>query len=496
MSETNFYQPQQQSKAGILLIFATSLFHILRNLWVLGVYFLVGEINIRILFMVLSAAAVVLLAAFIYSVLYYVKFIFYIDEKNQEFVLQKGVFSSDVFNIPFNKIQQVNFKRGLLQRAIGVYSVVIETAGSGDKEVEIKALSRTKANILAEMLMDLSGRQVQEPELITEEEQRESRLQWEYKLDVPTLLKLGLTSNYFRGIALLIAFYFTLREQFMLEEVLPAEIPVSITGEIATTALLFLFLLFVGLVITVAETFIKYYNLHLIKTPAGLQVEMGLRTNTKISLKSSRVQLVQVLTNPIQQRLDLFKLKISLASSLDDLEKSQITVPGLTKDVVSQVQQYFYSSEVTEECHILPHKVLLIRKILRGLIPLGFGLVFLFMNPVYWSPLWVSGIVAGYLTLLILFQYFYFRKIRLSVSEKFLVKHSGIWMRKRQYLEMYKLQSVSVSQPIWYKRRGLVNLTFHSAGGDISYPLVRNKDAAPLINYLLYCIESTTKTWM
>ncbi len=495
MSESDFYQPQQQSKAGILLIFATSLVHILRNLWVVGVYFLIGDINVQVLFMTLFAAAVVLLAAFIYSVLYYLKFIFYIDEKNQEFVLQKGVFASNVVNIPFSKIQQVNFKRSLLQRAIGVYSVVIDTAGSGDSEVEIKALSRDKANILAEMLMDLSGKHVREREETVEEE-KESRLQWEYKVEMLTLLKLGLTSNYFRGLAILIAFYFTLREQFMLEEVLPAEIPISATGEFAATAFMFLFLLLVGLVITVAETFIKYFNLHLKKTPAGLQVEMGLRTNTKVSLKSSRVQLVQVLTNPLQQRLNLFKLKISLASSLDDLEKSQITVPGLTKDVVSQVQKYFYTAEVTEEYDILPHRILLFRKILRGLIPLALGLIFILMNPVNWSPVWIGGVVALYLIVLSVFQYFYFRSIRLSVSEKFLIKHSGVWRKKTQFLEMYKLQSVSVSQPIWYKKRGLVNLTFHSAGGDIAYPLVRIKDVIALVDYVVYRIESTSRPWM
>src|SRR5690606_15364736 len=97
-----------------------------------------------------------LLLTLVYSVLSYLRFRFYIVEDKGEFVLEKGVFSSEVVSIPYNKIQQVNFKRNLLQRLIGVYSAVIDTAGSKDKEVEIKALTKTQADALGQLLMELA----------------------------------------------------------------------------------------------------------------------------------------------------------------------------------------------------------------------------------------------------------------------------------------------------------------------------------------------------
>ncbi|MFD1079651.1 PH domain-containing protein, partial [Longispora fulva] len=199
MPDFDFSQPQRQSEVGLILIFGTSLYQLTRSLWVLGVYFLVGDVNTKTLLFAIFGAVVVLLLTLGYSILYYLNFKFYIDEKNREFVLQKGVFSSDVLNIPFEKIQQVNFKRNILQRVIGVYSVVVETAGSQEKEVEIKALSREKANELADQLMSLAKKHdglVDNTE--TEESSEEvtsikGTPEWEHHVGLITLVKLGLT---------------------------------------------------------------------------------------------------------------------------------------------------------------------------------------------------------------------------------------------------------------------------------------------------------------
>lgn len=482
------------------MIFATALYQIIRNFWAVGVYLLIMDPNPKIIFFSGLGLAVLLIGTLGYSILYYLKFQFYVDKEKSSFILEKGVFNSDVVNIPFSKIQQVNFRRNILQRAIGVYSVVIDTAGSNDKEVEIKALSKEKADILAGLLMDLSTQEKEETtESLSEDDLERPKApatEWEYKLDVLTLLKLGLTSNYLRGLSILLAFYFTVRSQLSYSEEFPVEVPYAVITEIFSTIVLILILLVVGMIITVVETFIKYYDLHILKNRAGLQVEMGLRNNTKVNLKSRRVQLLQEVTNPIHQRLNLYQLKVSLASSRDDLNKDQIKIPGLSREVVTKVKDYFYGREFKETNRILPHQILLWRMISISIFPLIAAVIvlFIFMPDV---PRFQIGVGAGILiTGIAVFQYFYFKTICLSVSEDFLMKSSGIWNRKKHYLEMYKLQSVSVSQPVWHKKRGLVNITFHSAGGDISYPLVYEEEILPVMNYILFRIESTSKPWM
>jgi putative membrane protein len=507
MPEYNFSQPQRQSKVGLVLIFATSLYHIARNLWVVVFYFFIGEISPRMIVMAAAGLVLVLLLSLGYSIIYFLNFKFHIDGKNEEFVLQKGVFSTDVINIPFRKIQQVNFRRNILQRVIGVYSVVVETAGSQDKEVEIKALSQERANALSDRLMAHAeeekaeaGTEGQAEELTEEEveERRKSKAlpEWEHKVSLGTLVKLGLTSNYLRGVGIIIAFYFTLREQFMFNEELSAQLEEPEVYFAQGKFVLIIFLLLVGMLLTVGETVIKYYDLHLQKFRDNLQVEMGLRNNTRVNLRASRIQLLQVLTNPIQKKMDLYQVKISLASSEDDLEKNQIKVVGLPPDVVSQVKEYFYKKQIKEDFRILPSKYLLFRKIGRAMIPLIIVSGFLFFYAQLVTMSWFISIAAAYVVLAAVYNYFYFRSLKLAVSEEFLVRHSGVWIKKEEYIETFRLQAVSVTQPIWYKRRGLVNLTFHSAGGDISFKMVKKSQVEPLLNYLVYRIESTERAWM
>lgn len=500
MSNLDFYKPQRQSVVGILLIFSTTVFQLVRNFWVVGVYFFVREVNERILFLSLLGILLILFLTLIYSVLSYLRFRFYIAEDKGEFVLEKGVISSEVVSIPYNKIQQVNFKRNLLQRLIGVYSVVIDTAGSKDKEVEIKALSKVQADTLGELLMELSEKEkIREPDHLAHEGFPETGEQapteWEHNLSFSTLLKLGLTSNYFRGLAILLAFYFSLKEQLQFTEgILPS--PDLYLMEVASTVGLILLLILVGMLITLGETFIKYYNLKLKKFSAGLQLEMGLRENTKITLRAERVQLLQVLTNPLQKKLNLYKLKIALASSGDDLKKDKIQIPGMPQDIVRKVEAYLYSSPVSEGQYIRPHHLVLFRRIVQGLIPIIIATLILVFSSFSLSLEWAMGAGMLYILLLAGFQVLYFRSLKLSVSQDFLVKHSGVWIRRKQIIEMYKLQSVSISQPLWYKKRKLVNLVFHTAGGDVAFVFVDKNEAIALRDYLLFKIESNDRAWM
>ena len=504
MPDFNFSEPQRQSGVGLVLIFATSLYHIGRNLWVVVFYFAFKEVDQRTLFFAGAGLMLLLFLSLGYSIIYFLNFKFHIDQKNEEFVLQKGVFSTDVINIPFRKIQQVNFRRNILQRIIGVYSVVVETAGSQDKEVEIKALSGEKANALADKLMAHAEEEraetaaessLDDSEVISSDSTK-ALPQWEHKVSLWTLMKLGLTSNYLRGVGIIVAFYFTLREQFMFNEDLSAQLQEPQVYFSQGKYIFIIFLLLVGMLLTVGETVVKYFGLHLQKYKDTLQVEMGLRNNTKVNLRASRIQLLQVLTNPIQKKMDLFQVKISLASSENDLEKNQIKIVGLPPNVVEQVKEYFYQAEIRENFTITPSRYLLLRKISRGLIPLVIISAFLFFYAQLVSLSWFLGIASLYVVLLSVYNFFYFKRLKLGVSEEFLIRHSGVWIQKEEYLEIFRLQAISVSQPVWYKKRGFVNLTFHSAGGDINFPMVKKVEVQPILNYLLYKIEVTEKAWM
>jgi len=494
MISSNFYEPNRQSKTGVILVFGSSLYHLVRNLWFLGVYFFMEELDVQMIMISIVVAAIFLVLALGYSILYYLKFIFFIDREREEFVLQKGVFSSETISVPFDKIQQVNFKRNLLQRIIGVYSILIETAGSKEKEVEIKALSKVKAEQLSELLMSHIKTKIDRT--IPEDEQVETTTDWQYSLNVLQLLKLGLSSNYLRGLLLLLTFYLTLKDQIFLRQVFPDEISVVGNNGFTFTPWTILLMLLAVLIVTVADTFIKYFNLHLKKTDLGLQVEMGLRKNKKVSLKAKRVQSIEISSNPIQQRLDLHKLKISLANSADDSEKSVITIPGISQKFILRIKDYIHNTQIKQISQIVPNSMLIFRKIIRGLFPLLLLPLLIGYYELNFRLEWINLGIAGYTILLAGYQFLFFRSLKLSISKGFIVKYSGVWRRKQQHLEMWKLQSVSIIQPLWYKKQGLADLVFHSAAGDIYFEVIDENQAKPLMDYLLYKIESTSGEWM
>ncbi|WP_373056105.1 PH domain-containing protein [Zunongwangia sp. H14] len=468
--------------------------------WALLFYLLIKQPSEIPLLYVNISFAVILLGVVLYSYFSYRNFQFHIDYSKEEFILRKGVFSSDYLAVPFDKIQQVNFERGILQRIIGVYSLVIDTAGSAAKEVKIKAINREEAEALSEILISRKKEHVKPDSEI--EQEAEEKSSWEYRLSLSTLLKIGLSSNFFRGFGLILAFFSTIfnelnnlfneEKEMLLQAAGKVAVP---TGSAFIYGILFLVLLFLSILITVAEVFIKYYNLNLKQTKDRLLLEMGLRTNTRVGLQPRRVQILSITTNPIQQKLDLWEARITLASSRSKKGKNKVNIPGLTGEAASRVKEFLYHrrEEITLASY-RPHTVDLFRRINISLIPVGLSLVFpLAMAEVNFAEWAVFSSI--YLVIITSYNYLMHKSLRLEFSEDFFVKSYGVWDKTVQTSELYKLQAVSVKSPFWYKRRGLVNLIFHTAGGDISFRAV-DEEVLKLMNYSLYKVETSNLAWM
>ena len=89
-----FSSPQRQSVTGILIIFAGTLYKIFRMFWAVVLYFVIQQSNTFSSLYVLIPIMVGALAV-AHSYLSYRNFRFHIDYQKDEFVLTKGVFSTD-----------------------------------------------------------------------------------------------------------------------------------------------------------------------------------------------------------------------------------------------------------------------------------------------------------------------------------------------------------------------------------------------------------------
>lgn len=500
MHSQEFSVPHRQSEVGIVLIFLTTLYKLLRGFWAVGAYLIFSKPNGTILVYIVVGLVVLGVLVLGYSYVYYRKFIFHIDYEKEAFILQKGVFSSQNTEIPFDKIQQVNTEQSLLQRLINVHSLVIDTAGGEKKEAEIKAISKAKAHRLSEILMEMKEPETVEVSGNETEDSTFSQVEWHYKMDFLTLLKIGISSNFLRGFTLLLVFFSTIYQevsrwagQYSVDEYMN-ELP-DPAASISTLLVIFLVVLMGSMLITVIEVFIKYFNLKLYRTKRSLHLEMGLKTNKKVSLQPRRVQWLQIKTNPIQKKLDLHELKISLASSEDSFGKSKLKIPGIGKAILEKVTTFLFTAEKSNfQKNFQPHIILFFRRFLFSLLPVLIGAIALFLTPFVDFKLFVLLAVL-YSVLMGTYQFLSFKALELFITEDFLGKKHGVWNKRVGKIQAYKLQAITVSTPYFYKKRNLVNLTFHTAGGDISFPAV-DKKILPFINYLLFKIEVSREDWM
>src|SRR5699024_4344576 len=212
MNFEQFQHPQRQSAVGILLIFSRVTYKFVKSFWVFFILIFFTERSEQFSFYSRMGLILLILMGIVYSYFYYQRFLYHIDYEKEEFVLEKGVFSTNTINIPFDKIQQVDLKRSILQRMIGVYSLVVDTAGSKGDEISIRAISEEKANALSSLLTKAKNEkqdEITKKEGETEEKERPEKERatspagrWVYHLGFLNLLKVGLTRSYLRGFLL------------------------------------------------------------------------------------------------------------------------------------------------------------------------------------------------------------------------------------------------------------------------------------------------------
>lgn len=500
-----FQTPQRQSPIGILLIFTRAAYLFFKKFWALVIFVVISSPEKSTLYGRLGLVALLVLGM-VYSYVYYRNYHFHIDFENRRFVLQKGVFRTELLKIPFDKIQQVDLKQSLLQKFVGVYGLSIDTAGSKSDEVHIRALSEEKATALSNLLTtaqkEFKETEPQEGIEINEEKSVTSTKIWEYHLPLITLLKIGFTKSFLRGFLLVFGFGMSLYTQ--LEDLLGSLIDEAretsrfywseVSGSLLLTVVIAVLVILISMAVTVLEVVFRHFDLNIFQTKERMEVKMGLLTNTKVSFQARRLQLLRILTNPIQKRLNLYEVQFSLASSQDELQKGKIRVPGLNPSLIQNIKDFLYDRETGIRQNFKPHRAWVNRRYILTslpLIPLG---LFIYLegpeNP-------IIPISLGFLYILILFpyQYFVYKSIKIQLSTDFLVIEQGLWTQVQQIVEIYKLEGVSVRQPFWYKRRNLHNLVFHTAGGDMSIRAVPF-DFVKQINYMLYKVETSDRPWM
>lgn len=496
-----------------LIFFADLIERVKQNIYLLALPFLSENVREYIFYFYLGLIALVVLQ-FFYTYALFRKYTFYISD--EAFHLHKGLFKRREIEIPFDRIQNINLQQNFLHQLLSVVGLDIETAGESKAEVQIKALSHEDAEELKRLL--LLGKQEKLDERDSEDEAIEQEIERNqlngslqhkenvvFKLSFIELLKVGLSSNILKGLSLVFAFMAYVLNTF--SDFYEESYEAFLTEQIATSnhyftgQLLFIFLagfalIAIGFLVTAIFTIIKYYNLKVVQLDQDYEVEYGLFNRFKKVLKSSKVQTLEFRTNPIRKLFGFENAFVSQASAEEISDKNKIGLVGLPPDYTRLFFEILFAGQNLNQQSFIRLKCQLFR--FRVDLTRLFFAIFILFSLFIWYQFSVYLLIILLLLsiLLAVFSYLRVKKSYVSFSDNMLKIGSGIIGTKTTYLEIYKIQSIKVSQSFFQKKRNLSSLTIYTASGSLKIKYLDAQQVQKLTNFLMFKVESSTEKWI
>ncbi|MBL4642342.1 MAG: PH domain-containing protein [Flavobacteriaceae bacterium] len=499
VNDSLFTDFSKQSPKGILVIYAKLLFKAFKATWILLIIFIqrFSKFSEETLVYVYIGIVVFLVFFLIRAYLVYTNFLFKIDDG--QFVLKEGILQKKNTSISFDRIQNINFKQNLIQQLINVYEVSIETAGSKDTEIAIKALTYEKAQAL-KMALSLVKKKTQQLEL--DVEQPRPLL----KIGFKELFKVSLTENHLQNLLVFMALVFGALQQ--LNDVFIGIGENDVLGnyadvnpkDIFNSIIIFVIFILMLIVIGVLSSFVRillfHFNLTLFIKDKSLEITQGLLTKKSILLSKGKIQSITISTNPIKKKLGIsfVTFKQAVSGKVKKQQNKLIRIIGCKIEQIKIIKELLYvDSSVDDETRYVPNNYYLLRMYFRsaiGIIILNCIILFLIKDTTW---LWANMLVIPVTLLLIHLKY---QKAFYQFNEEILLIGKGRVETHGTYLSFFKVQNIKIKQTIFQKRRKVVNLVLQTASGKITLPCVEENRAITLYNYILYKVESSKESWM
>ncbi|HJW30432.1 MAG TPA: PH domain-containing protein, partial [Saprospiraceae bacterium] len=213
MEDHSLYAPQRQSPKAIALILIKYLRIIASTIWPILLVILINPATGKGLFVTVLVLGIAFLSL-VYSLVAYSRFYYFIQDN--AVCVRSGVFRRKVINIPFDRIQSVDFKSNLLHQLLHVVSVEVDTAGTKGRELKLDAIDLAQAHALRDVVLafkrktdDRTGIEIsQDPDIPSLPASPELIL----SLSSIDLIKVGVSENHIRTAAIIFAFFLGLAD--------------------------------------------------------------------------------------------------------------------------------------------------------------------------------------------------------------------------------------------------------------------------------------------
>lgn len=501
IEEYDFDIDTRQSKVAILLLIWKYYKIAFRQFFALIAVLAVSLSKTSVL-AIWGIMALVTIIVFTMAILAYFRFYFHIE--NDELIIQKGVFKKSRLNIPFDRIQTVNFEQNIILQVFDKYKVEIDTAGSSKKEFSFDALDKDVAIQLREKIL-LGKKKTAALEHDEEgilETQLEEQIPDEtiFKLDDISLLKIGLTENHIRAGAWVIAivgYAMSTASEVGIEveeRIENLEFIKNINPSLAFALSIIPALILLLVLISIVRTYLKYYQLKFERMPNGFKIFSGLFNRREYSAPDTKIQKVAWGDNPIRRIFGIFILWLKQARSSDSDNNKSISIPVNSINHVHQTLRHLYKEKMDKEIYSfeVSRHYFTRRFVYFILFPSITAIVILSFFSLYQ---WITIPIIYFLYFSIT-TWVQYRKTRFLFNDFLIQRKKGIYGNYFELIPWYKIQAVDLVQSIYQRRYNLANVIFYTAAGEIKIPYIGLSQAQNLRDFALYKAESTNKEWM
>lgn len=344
--------------------------------------------------------------------------------EDRELRIEYGVLVKKKRYIPFDRIQNLNYKESVLHRVFGLVQVIVETAGAKSDEPEADLTAITKA------AADQFELEIKDVKQTVEVFMEESALQVVYTMSIRNLLIVATTSNSM-GVVLLSAIAAVSQfAEYIPFELIYNELSYLVRfGFVVVMSMVFMVLLVVWL-ISVLLTAINYYQFTILQDGERLIITRGLLEKKRISLPKNRIQAIKIIENPLRQLFGLCTIVVESAGGnfSGESDKKIVLMP-----IISKKKMYPLLAELFPKFQFVENK--------KVHSPLKARVFFYRLNFFYIVP-----IVAA-------LSYFFFPYGLLSVLIVFGTIAFGVWQHKTASVQV-------LDQQLMIRYRQISRVTF------------------------------------
>jgi putative membrane protein len=419
----------------------------------------------------LTAAAVILCVVFTVftgtSLWFYVvwkKFEFEVTEDT--FDIRSGVLHRRKREIPLKRIQNVDVRRNIIHRILGIAKVNIETAGGKNTEASLKYVDFDIAKYIQSRVRRLK-------QGIEEHEENESTKPI-FEITGKELGILSLTSINEKAVV----------AGFGLLSISGAFFG-QIKSVLGTTGFIIAILSFIGVFVvslagSTAANFSRFYDFKLYRRGDSLEYERGLINRSEGSIPLEKIQVVSIEENPLKRFVGYATLKVETAGygpGNQENTGAEVAVPLAEKERVMKLSKkvvkhkgFDIQGVSTKAPRRYFGRYMIASSVLAAVIIGAANILDLSFNPLYLTALIPVSGVASYLKYV--HKGFY-------EGEEFFFTRNGFWTRKTSIVPYYRIQTLIHQETIFQRRLGLSTLVLDTAGISVfgSNPKVTDLDA-------------------